>query len=199
MLGDRNLFQRECFYISIKGYIFSDKHNKIRNLLLRKQIVNFDYILTLKTFTLHLNSNSIFKDCPCEWFIPFQTWYILCYISCKMLYLLSPITNCIIPWVQDWLPTNHVKCSEPLSLSPHSHEMEFFHQFPISKGKCEKNLATDQNLALWQSHGEKNERTVILLTSASQNTHPLTCSSLVNGHSWRQPNSNCMWLNGIER
>lgn len=143
--------------------------------------------------------NSIFKGYPCEWFIPFQTWCILCYTSCKMLYLLSPITNCIIPRVQDWLATNHVKCSEPLSLSPHSHEMEFFHQFPISKGKCEKNLATDQNLALWQSHGEKNERTVILLTSASQNTHPLTCSSFGQWTQSKTWNQNRLWLSGLER
>lgn len=140
-------------------------------------------MLSLKQFTLHANS-FFFEDYLSERFISFQMWCILCYISCKMLYLLSPITNSIIPWVQDRLPTNHVKFSEPLSLSPHSHEMEFFHQFPISKGKCEKNLASDQNLAPWQSHGEKNERTMILLTSASQNTHPLTHNSLVSGHSW---------------
>ncbi len=60
-----------------------------------------------------------------------------------------------------------------ITLSTHTHEMEFFHQFLISKRTCENNLAKIQYLVPWQSHGEKNERTMILLTSASQNTHTL--------------------------
>jgi len=42
-------------------------------------------------------------------------YLVKCCIYCPRL----PIASS--PESRDWLPTNHVKCSEPLSLSPHSH------------------------------------------------------------------------------